>query len=91
MYGFKIDCCLHVCILILFITTIDAYPISSEAVMTVEDGFEVEKPNLHAHHHHHKHHIRHKHRRRSLTSDEDHTKTQRNKQVMLTKPYWPWP
>uniref|UniRef100_A0A8R1EH53 Uncharacterized protein n=1 Tax=Caenorhabditis japonica TaxID=281687 RepID=A0A8R1EH53_CAEJA len=38
------------------------------------------------------HHIRHKHRRRSLNSEEsDATKTQRNKQIMLTKPYWPWP
>ncbi|CAL2028837.1 unnamed protein product [Caenorhabditis brenneri] len=88
MHYFKVDCC-HLILILLIISSIEAYPVSSEAIMTVEDGFEIEKP--HAHHHHHKHHIRHKHRRRSLTSDEDHTKTQRNKQVMLTKPYWPWP
>ncbi|CAD6186441.1 unnamed protein product [Caenorhabditis auriculariae] len=42
-------------------------------------------------HHHHKHHIRRKHRRRSLSSKEEPTKQHRNKQIMLTKPYWPWP
>ncbi|CCD67596.1 uncharacterized protein CELE_T21G5.6 [Caenorhabditis elegans] len=90
MICFKIDWCQFLLILVLLISSLESFPVSSEALMTVEDGLEIEKPS-HARHHHHKHHIRHKHRRRSLTSEEDRTKTQRNKQVMLTKPYWPWP
>ncbi|CAB3408895.1 unnamed protein product [Caenorhabditis bovis] len=71
--------------LLLIIALLLASACSSYPVYDV-----VEKPSHSQHHHHHKHHIRHKHRRRSLASDED-TKTQRNKQIMLTKPYWPWP
>ncbi|CAI5438553.1 unnamed protein product [Caenorhabditis angaria] len=41
------------------------------------------------HHNHHKHHIHRKHHRRDLESEE--SKTKRNKQVILTKPFWPWP
>ncbi|CAI4226687.1 unnamed protein product [Auanema sp. JU1783] len=54
------------------------------------DDVQLSDPSVTIHHRHKKHHIRHKHRRRSLSSKED-AKVRRNKQVMLTKPYWPWP
>ncbi|KAK6726781.1 hypothetical protein RB195_004847 [Necator americanus] len=65
-----------------------AFPLFENFSLT-DDVAETTTPVV-IHHRHRKHHYRHKHRRRSLASKEE-AKLRRNKHLLLTKPYWPWP
>ncbi|CAJ0593356.1 unnamed protein product [Cylicocyclus nassatus] len=73
---------------LFLVTSTDAFPFFDRFSLTKDDT-ETTTPTV-IHHRHRKHHYRHKHRRRSLASKEE-AKARRNKHLLLTKPYWPWP
>ncbi|KHJ91548.1 hypothetical protein OESDEN_08589 [Oesophagostomum dentatum] len=75
-----------VLVLAYLVTSSGGFPLFGNFLLSKDD---VETTTPVVIHHRHKHHYRHKHRR-SLASKEE-AKLRRNKHLLLTKPYWPWP